>query len=657
MLAKDENYRKRLELIQDFDMPTACNSIKMTKDKEHIIVSGTYPPCVKCYTVRDLSMKFQRGLTCEAIAFETLSDDFGKMVFLQSDRTLSFHAPYGTHYNLRIPKFGRQMQYNWGTCDLFVAAAGDEVYRLNLESGQFKSPITLEFSGCNKMSLNPIHELLACGGESPVCEFWDTRSKKLAARLIVESQKNVEINEVRFDSDGLTLGVGTSSGNCILYDIRSSKPLFTKEHQYGYPVFDIYFHNDSKSVISTDKKILKIWERNPDSIGKIITNIETPSDINMPHFVSDQRGQSGLILIAGEQSKIMSYFVPQLGPAPRWCSFLENLTEELEESAERSNYEDYKFLTRTEVEDIGATSLIGTPMLKSYMHGFFIEMKMYSKLRAVSKPFEYEEYMKKKIKEKIDTKREKRIVPQKKVPKVNKELAKKMYAKSRGGSVVDERFSGLFEREEFQQDHESLEYKLRNPSKGMNSKENSAAYDSEDDLQGLYRKVEEDHEWGVDYDSESGSDTHDDADHLSIASDASDSMTSTKKSGQNHEENEILSASSAKIMKSKGPEMYELQDRMASTKAIFRYTADEKKTQKESRQKGLVPLNERLKDQEQECEREQTTNTIRSKTGIVRESSYIPAEDKIEFSSKSKTKPRSFGNEDTTGGNSKKRKK
>ena len=34
--------------------------------------------------------------------------------------------------------------------------------------------------------------------------------------------------------------------------------------------------------------------------------------------------------------------MPGLGPAPRWCSFLEGLTEELEETATPSIYEDYR---------------------------------------------------------------------------------------------------------------------------------------------------------------------------------------------------------------------------------------------------------------------------------------------------------------------------
>ena len=108
-------------------------------------------------------------------------------------------------------------------------------------------------------------------------------------------------------------------------------------------------------------------------------------------------------MVAGEQSRVMTFFVPRLGPAPRWCSFLENLTEELEETSGQTVYEDFKFVTKSEVEEIGATGLIGTPMLRAYMHGFFMEMKLYNKLRAVSKPFEYEEYRRKKIKENVYT--------------------------------------------------------------------------------------------------------------------------------------------------------------------------------------------------------------------------------------------------------------
>lgn len=45
-----------------------------------------------------------------------------------------------------------------------------------------------------------------------------------------------------------------------------------------------------------------------------------------------------------------TYYIPQLGPAPRWASFLENITEEMEDQTTRSVYEDYKFLSRSELK-------------------------------------------------------------------------------------------------------------------------------------------------------------------------------------------------------------------------------------------------------------------------------------------------------------------
>ena len=206
-MVKDDDYRKRVELIQDFEMATASQTIKMTADGEHIIVAGTYPPVVRCYTVSDMAMKFQRGLTAEVITFETLSKDFGKLVFLQTDRTLNFHAPYGTHYSVRVPKFGRDLVYGWSNCDLYVAGSGDEVYRLNLESGQFKQPFQLSYSGCNKIHINPVHNLLGCGGENAMCEFWDIRARKAVAKIQVDPNSNVEITALKFDIDGLTLGM------------------------------------------------------------------------------------------------------------------------------------------------------------------------------------------------------------------------------------------------------------------------------------------------------------------------------------------------------------------------------------------------------------------------------------------------------------------
>ena len=113
----------------------------------------------------------------------------------------------------------------------------------------------------------------------------------------------------------------------------------------------------------------------------------------------------------------MTYFVPQLGPAPSWCSFLDSITEELEESKSEV-FEDYKFITKKELDALGCGALLGTPLLRAHMHGFFVEMKLYSKLRAAANPFEYEEHRKQKIREKIEERRATRITARRRLPKV-----------------------------------------------------------------------------------------------------------------------------------------------------------------------------------------------------------------------------------------------
>lgn len=55
-------------------------------------------------------------------------------------------------------------------------------------------------------------------------------------------------------------------------------------------------------------------------------------------------------MTANEGIQMATYYIPQLGPAPRWASFLENITEEMEDQTTRSVYEDYKFVERSELK-------------------------------------------------------------------------------------------------------------------------------------------------------------------------------------------------------------------------------------------------------------------------------------------------------------------
>ena len=128
-----------------------------------------------------------------------------------------------------------------------------------------------------------------------------------------------------------------------------------------------------------------------------------------------------MIFMANEAPKMLVYYIPvtisilldsllirnlfyfqfakSMGPAPKWCSFLDNLTEELESNPTSTVYDDYKFVTKQELESIGLGNLIGTNVLRAYMHGYFIDIRLYKKAKLINEPFNCDEFKQRKIQE------------------------------------------------------------------------------------------------------------------------------------------------------------------------------------------------------------------------------------------------------------------
>lgn len=75
------------------------------------------------------------------------------------------------------------MQYHYPTCDLYVVGASSDIYRLNLERGQFLVPFSSTASSINKCTINPVHNLLVCGTQEGRVEAWDPRTKSKVATL------------------------------------------------------------------------------------------------------------------------------------------------------------------------------------------------------------------------------------------------------------------------------------------------------------------------------------------------------------------------------------------------------------------------------------------------------------------------------------------
>lgn len=472
---KDVDVRRRIELIQDFDMPTVSTNLKVSNDGQYILATGTYKPRIRCYDTYQLSLKFERCLDAEVVKFDVLSDDYSKIVFLQCDRYVEFHSQHGRYFRLRIPKFGRDFSYHYPSCDLYFVGASSEVYRLNLEQGRYLNSLQTDASENNCCDVNRVHHLFATGTAEGKVECWDPRTRNRVGLLdcalgSLTADTEIDclpsISALKFNG-ALHMAVGTSTGQVLLYDLRSSRPLIVKDHNYGLPIKSIQFHDNLELILSADSRIIKMWNKNT---GKVFTSIEPEHDVNDVCLYPN----SGMLLTANEAPKMNIYYIPALGPAPRWCSFLDNLTEELEENPESTVYDDYKFITRKDLENLGLVHLIGSPMLKAYMHGFFIDIRLYHKVKAMVNPFAYEDYRREKIRQKIEETRAQRVQI-KKLPKVNKELALKLYEeederpvqkkkqKSMPSILTDDRFKVMFENPDFQVDDQSEEFRLLNP--------------------------------------------------------------------------------------------------------------------------------------------------------------------------------------------------
>ncbi|KAI9714129.1 MAG: hypothetical protein M1812_006457 [Candelaria pacifica] len=557
-LKTDPEFANRVELLQDFEFEEASQCIRVSDDGQWIMSTGTYKPQIHTHYLPHLSLSFARHTTSLNTTFLLLSSDYSKSLHLQSDRSLEFHTPQGCHYTTRTPRYGRDLRYDKRAAEALIPSVGinadgnGEVFRLNLEVGRFMRGYEVDVGGDDMTSMDAgalqggitvgsvnvaavaeeSHNLLAFGTSLGTVEFWDGRSRSRVGILSPPSAHSgfledgrAEITALEFHQSGLTLATGTSTGLVYTYDLRSPIPLIKKDQGYGYPIQTLTYltssttssnRDSSSKLLSADKRIIKIWD--PIS-GTPWTSVEPAVDINCVAWCKD----SGMLLTANEGRAQHAFFIPQLGPAPKWCSFLDNLVEEMAENPDDPSsfnqlgnstagavYDNYKFLTTAQLRALNLEHLIGTTsLLRPYMHGYFVAQRLYEEARLIADPYQFEEERAKSVKAKIDKERESRIRGSKKElsVKVNRRLAERMLEREeknerrkakrvleKGGDdalveertgatemehgtaegdevqpegrglMTDPRFAKLFEDEEFAVDETSRAFQELNPS-------------------------------------------------------------------------------------------------------------------------------------------------------------------------------------------------
>ncbi|KAK3673936.1 Small ribosomal subunit biogenesis [Recurvomyces mirabilis] len=505
-LKRDPEYANRIELLQDFEFEEASACVRVSEDGEWAMSTAG-----------------------------------------------------GVHYRTRLPRYGRDLQYNRRTAEALIPAVGvnadgnGEVYRLNLELGRYMKSYELDVGGDDLESMGggalqggirtgavncaaiaeESHGLMAFGTSLGTVELWDARSRNRISALgppnsLVNSDFDPEIDArpqitaLEFHRSGLGLATGSSNGIIHTYDLRSPVPLLRKDQGYDYPIQTLkYLAPSSRSsnssdnlIMSADKRAIKLWNS---ETGDHWTSIEPAVDLNCVEWVPD----SGMLLTANEGRQQHAFFIPQLGPAPRWCAFLDNLVEEMAEDNDEPNafsarsgagevYDNYKFLDMKQLRDLSLDHLIGqTSLLRPYMHGYFVAQNLYEQAKLLANPDVAVEQRQKSIQDRINKERESRIRGNKKVAvKVNRRLAESLAAREeanerrkaervlrQGGDEAqaveqadttmedeveastaeptkakaerlldDSRFTRLFESEDFAIDETSREFTMHNPS-------------------------------------------------------------------------------------------------------------------------------------------------------------------------------------------------
>lgn len=290
----DPELKKKVELIYDFHFHTSSQCLEVTKDGNYIIAAGIYPPRLKIFDVNDMSLKCERGIDSEIIKFLMLSDDYKKVVMACADRSIELHAQYGHHYKVRTPKMPRDIMYNPFNCDLLIGASDSDIYRLNLEEGKFMASLKASSDEVNKLLYHDRLDIAFAGSANGSLDIFDYQQRNLVNTFNVFDGE--EITALQKDGD-LSIVVGGSEGSLKLFDLRYPTPFATKQHPYMVPINEIAFHEQSKKMIVSDEKSIRIYDK---PTYNLFTAIESKYKINGLKTLQS----SGLLLAPQESRRI-----------------------------------------------------------------------------------------------------------------------------------------------------------------------------------------------------------------------------------------------------------------------------------------------------------------------------------------------------------------
>ena len=133
----------------------------------------------------------------------------------------------------------------------------------------------------------------------------------------------------------------------------------------------------------------------------------------------------------------------------------------------------YCRIVREVLTELGLDHLMGSPLLRAHLHGFFMDIRLYRKAASARPANSLDTVKADMVRKQIEEQRQGRVRIETKVPKVNKDLFMKLKIdgdkmgdkkRARKGELLeDDRFGALFTDDRFEVDTSEETYRLINP--------------------------------------------------------------------------------------------------------------------------------------------------------------------------------------------------
>lgn len=419
---KNKTSESRIELLHDLEFPHSARCIWLCPNGTHLFSAGDYPYRLKCFDVTELSMKYSFNADMKIMSGVCLSSDYKKIALRGEGREITIHHSSAIIDRVRVPHAQRCLSYNRFNAELLSSGASPEIHRLNLETGAFvDSYSTQSAEGVNHVEVfshGNVSGVILTAGANGCVEAWDSRVghsvanlKAFESSLAMPGSGGGGICEVRHvsvdENTGMMFACGLDTGEVMLYDIRLHRPVLVKDHRNNLPIVKTYFFKgkspstgENNFIVSADTRSVKVWNK---ADGSHFTSVEAPADItdfclfrSQHHMVEPFAcDDSGVLAVCCDVPRVQVHFIPSLGVAPRWATFLENLTEEMEEKEVTTVYDDYTFIAKEELDRLGMMQPadMADGKIRPALHGAFVENSLYRQWKAVVDPSGLNRYL------------------------------------------------------------------------------------------------------------------------------------------------------------------------------------------------------------------------------------------------------------------------